>query len=536
MTDSKRTIVVGWDGATFDIIKPLVDKGLMPNVARLMRDGAWGRLESTIPPLTPVAWTSIFTGVNPGKHGIYDAMVYRPDQKRIVFANATMRAVKSVWSMLSAKGRKTGVMNVPMTYPPDEFDGFSISGMFTPDGADDFITPPGLKAEIEGLFGKYMIECRQESDPDAYLKLIFDMVDYREKVCLYLIERQAWDFFFVVFVATDRVQHFFWKYLDPGHPEHSKYGGAIAQVYERLDAALGRIMEKAGPHTNVMMISDHGSGPLNAAFFLNNWLLKKGYLALKQDMASALRTKKGSRIMRGLARSVKKVLPSAKWSRIRPGADASINAFYSLIDFERTTAFSEGVTGAIYITPGLSLAQYRDVTGRLIAELREIRDGAGKRVIEEIYRREEIYSGEHAMEAPDLTLICNPGYQVIAPNEFLFFKKDFEDALFLSHRWSGRHERYGIFLLKGPAVRKGVVLDNPRIIDVTPTILHLMGASVPEYMDGVVLEDALEPGYLASEPVRYNHDAATDQTGAKKLSEEQEREIAEKLKNLGYME
>lgn len=536
MTGKARTIVVGWDGATFDIIKPLVDRGLMPNVARLMRDGSWGRLESTIPPLTPVAWTSISTGVNPGKHGIYDIMVYRPERKRIVFVNAAMRAVRPVWSILSDKGRKSGVMNVPLTYPPDEFDGFAISGMFTPDGADDFITPPGLKAEIEGLFGKYMIECRQEDDPGAYLKRIVEMMDYREKVCLYLMERHPCDFFFTVFMATDRVQHFFWKYLDPNHPEHVRYGGAIAEVYIRLDAALGRIMEKAGPDANVMMVSDHGAGPLNEAFFLNNWLLKKGYLALKRDMASALRTKKSSRIMRGLARSVRKALPNAGWGKTKPGGDDSINVFYSLIDFEGTTAFSEGVAGAIYINPALSPARYRDVTGRLVADLREIRDGAGNRVIEEVYRRDEIYSGVHAHNAPDLTLICSPGYQIIAPNEFFFFKKDFEDALFLSHRWSGRHERHGIFLLKGPAVRKGVVLDNPRIIDVAPTILHLMGESVPDYMDGAVLEDALEPGYLAGKPVRYNHDAATDETGSKKLSEEQEKEIAEKLKNLGYME
>lgn len=536
MTERTRTIVVGWDGATFDVIKPLVDRGLMPNVAGLMREGAWGRLESTIPPLTPVAWTSIFTGVNPGKHGIYDAMVYRPEQKRIVFVNAAMRAVKPVWSILSGKGRRSGVMNVPLTYPPDEFDGFTISGMFTPDGADDFITPPGLKAEIEGLFGRYMIECRQESDPGAYLKRIIEMMEYREKVCLYLMERQAWDFFFAVFMATDRVQHFFWKYLDPSHPEHSKYGGAIAQAYIRLDAALGRIIEKAGPDANVMMVSDHGSGPLNEAFFLNNWLLKKGYLTLKQDMASALRTNKASRVMHALARSVKKFLPYARTGGAKSGGDDSINVFYSLIDFEKTTAFSEGVAGAIYMNPALSPAQYRDVTGRLIADLREIRDGAGKRVIEEVYRRDEIYSGDHAHKAPDLTLICSPGYQIIAPNEFLFFRKDFEDALFLSHRWSGRHERHGIFLLKGPAVRKGVVLDNPRIIDVTPTILHLMETAVPAYMDGVVLKEALEPGYLARKPVRYTDDAAAGETGAKKLSEEQEREIAEKLKNLGYME
>src|SRR3990172_13336252 len=119
-----KMLIVGWDGATFDIIKPLVDKGKLPNIATLMRSGVWGRLDSTIPPLTPVAWTSMSTGVNPGKHGIYDAMIYNQENHKVSFVNATLRKVKPIWSILSERNKNVGVINVPMTYPPDEVNGF----------------------------------------------------------------------------------------------------------------------------------------------------------------------------------------------------------------------------------------------------------------------------------------------------------------------------------------------------------------------------------------------------------------------------
>ena len=116
----KNVFLIGWDGATFDIIEPLIAQGRLPNIASLMQSGAWGRLESTIPPLTPVAWTSISTGVNPGKHGIYDAIIYHPEGKKTSLVNSTLRKVKPIWSILSERGYHVGVLNVPVTYPPDK--------------------------------------------------------------------------------------------------------------------------------------------------------------------------------------------------------------------------------------------------------------------------------------------------------------------------------------------------------------------------------------------------------------------------------
>ena len=533
-----KMLIVGWDGATFDIIKPLVDKGKLPNIATLMRNGVWGRLDSTIPPLTPVAWTSMSTGVNPGKHGIYDAMIYNQENHKVSFVNATLRKVKPIWSILSERNKNVGVINVPMTYPPDEVNGFVISGMFTPDGVADFMYPAELKAEIEDKFGKYIIECRQIDDPSAYLKIIIEMVDYREKITLYLIERQLWDFFFVVFMASDRVQHFYWKYLDPLHPEHDKYGDAIAIIYERLDKSLGKILQKVGSNVNIMMVSDHGSGQLNSAFFLNNWLIKNGYLFLKEDVAKVLKIKRPS-FLRRTASSIKRLLPSVVQEKIKlgsPNRQEELNIFASLIDWEKTIAFSEGVSGGIYINDTIDPEKYQKILDKIRKDLCSIKDPSGKNVIKNVYSRNEIYKGNYITKAPDLTIVCDYGYQIIAPNEFLFFNKKYEDAFFLSHKWSGRHEQYGIFILSGPVVKKNVEITNARILDITPTVLYLMNEPIPDYMDGKVLEKTILKEYFIEHPVNFNTDSIEQEKPDKALTEEEEKEIAERLKSLGYIE
>lgn len=540
--NSNKLLIIGWDGATFDIIKPLVDQGRMPNIASLMQRGVWGKLKSTIPPLTPVAWTSMTTGVNPGKHGIYDAMAYRPDIRKVGFVNATLRNAKPIWSILSERNRPSGVMNIPMTYPPDEVKGFVISGMFTPDGVEDFTYPAEIKKEIEEKFGKYEIECSQTSKPSTYLKNIIDMVEYRERVTLHLMESHSWDFFFTVFMESDRVQHFFWKYLDPSHPEHKNYGNAISMVYERLDEALGKFIKKAGPDVNIMMASDHGSGPLETAFFLNNWLLKRGYLSLNNDMGKILKVKKNSSIKKGLVRAVKMIFPKSLIEKIKPAGfnrQEELNLFLSIIDWETTVAFSEGVAGGIYINHDIvSPAETNELAARLKKELLNLKGPSGKPVVDNIYMRDEVYQGDHVKNAPDLIVICSAGYQIIAPNEFLYFNKEYEDTMFLSHRWSGRHEQDGIFLMSGSAAKKGVEIIDANIQDITPTALYLMRESIPAYMDGRVLQSAIDEEVFRTYPVIFTDDAMGESKPGetKMLLEEEERAIAEHLKGLGYIE
>lgn len=536
-----KTMVIGWDGATFDIIKPLVDKGRLPNIASLMQNGVWCKFESTIPPLTPVAWTSIITGVNPGKHGIYDLLVYEPRMHKFSFVNATLRQKKPVWSILSDRGKTVGVMNVPITYPPDEINGFAISGMLTPNNSNDFIYPKDIKAEIEKRFGAYSIECPQVKDPSAYLNLLLDMIETRESIALHLMDHYPLDFFFLVFVASDRVQHFYWKYLDPSHPEHAKYGNAIAAVYERMDSALGKLIEKVGPDTNVMMVSDHGAGPLNTALYMNNWLIKNNYLHLNAIPSKMLKAKKPAWMKSELPQLVRKAIPRVLLQKFRhkkiSAFQDGLSFFCSMIDWGRTLAFSEGVAGGIYINLDIvKREQYNELVDNICNDLHKIIGIDGKKVIEGVYRRDEIYTGDALLKAPDLTVICSKGYQIISPSDILFFDEDFSDTLFLPHRWSARHEMDGIFILKGPNVKKGIELSGCKIVDAAPTMLYAMNELIPLDMDGKVLDKAFEPEYLDKNPARYISEAYQQESTEMNLSEEQEKEIAEKLKDLGYIE
>ncbi|RPJ11301.1 MAG: hypothetical protein EHM30_14745, partial [Desulfobacteraceae bacterium] len=292
----------------------------------------------------------------------------------------------------------------------------------------------------------------------------------------------------------------------------------------------------------VMMVSDHGAGPLKSSFFLNNWLYKNEYLYCKKDLAEVMKFKEPSRIWQGITKSAKAILPNAvlnsiKLSRRRAAPQLEINHFSSSIDWKRTSAFSEGVAGGIYInTDVVKPDRYEEVTGRLIKELSDLKNDSGELVIQHIYRRGDIYWGEEVNNAPDLIVTCNPGYQIIAPNEILFFKKKLEDAMFLSHRWSGRHEQYGIFLLKGIGVKKNIEINNARIIDVAPTALYLMDEAVPDYMDGKILETAVEDDYFMNHPASYAENMISQEKAGKALTEEQEKDIAERLKGLGYIE
>lgn len=535
-----KVIIIGWDGATFDIINPLVAAGRLPNVAYLMKNGVWGRMESTIPPLTPTAWTSLITGVNPGKHAIFDAMLYSPGARKMSFVNASMRKSKPVWSILSEAGRKVGVLNVPVTYPPDEVDGFVIPGMFTPEGADNFTYPGGLKDDLMRTFGHYFIECNYSSSPSSYLKSIRSVdVDFREKVASYLMGKYDWDFFFCVFMSSDRVQHFFWKYLDPSHPEHGRYGDAIASVYQAMDEALGRLIGESGSDTSVIMVSDHGSGPLKKAFFLNYWLLKNNYLFLERDFADVY--KKTSRVWPRIAGTVKKGIRSFTSGRVGSGVTQSqrdaLNLFPSQIDWDRTIAFSEGVGGGVYINPlKVGPEDYALTVEKIRNGLLDLRDDLGQRVVSAVHRREEIYHGDFTALAPDLIVLCESGYQVIAPNELLLFGKEFENRLFLTHRWSGRHEHDGIFIMKGPAVKKNMEINGCRIIDVAPTVLYLMGEEVPRYMDGRVLEVSIKDSFLEGNPVRFSSGADAQEPQRVSLSEDEDRKISERLRDLGYIE
>ncbi|WP_428564491.1 MAG: alkaline phosphatase family protein [Solidesulfovibrio sp. DCME] len=535
--NAARIVVVGWDGATFDIIKPLVAAGRMPVLARFLAEGAHGPLCSTVPPVTPVAWTSFATGASPGRHGIFDALTLDRDTHEVRFVSAAMRRAAPAWAILSGRGRPAGAVNVPVTWPPDPVDGFVIPGMFTPTDATAFVHPPELQAEIEARFGVCRDSPKLDPDPGRYLDNLLAGVDARCELTLWLMARRPLDYFCSVFMESDRVQHFFWAYRDPAHPLHARLGQAIEAVYERLDAALGRILDACPPDTAVALVSDHGAGPLRRAIFLNRWLMDQGLLVLSGDLA-ALAGRQPSPARRAVAALARAVLPESVLDarrRAKSKAHARINNLFSaIVDWERTACVSEGIAGGIFFNPRV-VTDRAALTARLKAGLLAIVDPeTGQPPFMAVHAREELYDGPALGTAPDVVTLCGPGYQVLVPHEIALYGQGAPTGLFAPHKWSGRHEQHGIFALRGPGVAAGLALADAAMPDVTPTLLYALGEAVPDTMDGRVLAAAFTPETLAARPPAVAPGAATE-AAATATDGEAAASLADELSDLGYM-
>lgn len=536
-----KTIVLGWDGATFDIIRPLIARGRMPHTARLMTQGAFAKLRSTTPAVTPVAWTSMVTGVNPGKHGIFDGHQLDPATGQIHFASAAKRRSPALWSLVDAHGGRAAVLNVPVTYPPEPINGFLAPGMFSPPGAPDAISPADLGTAFTGRFGPLADSPPKYADPVRYLDSLLEGVRTRQDMVLWLLERGPWDLFFAVFMETDRVQHFFWQYRDPAHPRHDALGDAVERIYEAVDAALGNILAAAGPEINVALVSDHGAGPLHTGIFLNGWLLDQGWLHLTGDFARTFsRSNSGSSLLRRLLAKAIAPLAPGRAAQMQAAAKASEqtrvnNLLRSIIDWERTKAWSDGMGGGVYVNPAAA-DDRTALCRRLSAGLKELVDPrTGENVIEAVHWREDLYRGPLVAEAPDLIVTCAPGYQIYAPHEFLIHSQAPGREVFLPHPWSGRHEPFGIFVLAGPGIVAGGDVGRCEMVDVTPTVLALLGLPLPDRLDGFVLTRALAPGCIPGAASAASPNAPTGTEAETTSDNKGNNALITQLKNLGYM-
>ncbi|MBI5815482.1 MAG: alkaline phosphatase family protein [Nitrospinae bacterium] len=537
MGKRSRLYIIGIDGATFNIVSPMVERGELPNIGSVMAQGAWAPLKSTVPAFSPVAWSSIITGVNPGRHGIADAFIHHPDY-HMSFANSTYRKNEPIWSIVNSMGVKTGVMNVPLTYPPEHVGGFMITGMFTPESADDFTWPLELRGDLQKRFGKYRFEAVQGENLERVIKTTYESIEQKDAVLDYLLAKDDPDFLFMVYVETDRIQHQFWKFIDEKNTtvndaDRRRYGSMIGDVYKKLDGSIGKIARRMGPEDTLIIVSDHGFGPLRTAFSLGAWLEENGYITYADNPAKSAAPSKISSIIQRIKR---------KALGIAPDKDEQINRFFGGVDWANTKAFTEGAAGGVFINvkgrqktgtvePG---AEYERVRGELIAKLLEIKDPAnGEKVIESAQKREEIYHSPDGLEGiPDLVVVCKMGYHTISPSEAAYYRME-NTGMFFAHRWSGRHDDYGVLMMRGPKVKKGVKLSGADVMDVTPTALHLMGLPVSNEFDGKVLSEAIEGAPVESPAGEY----AISKTGsAKDFSEDEAEQIRQKMIELGYLE
>src|SRR3990172_4656204 len=283
-----RVLIIGLDGATLDLVRPWAEAGHLPNLHRLMCEGSYGPLRSVLPVLSSAAWASFMTGTNPGKHGVFDFVRRDPQSYALRAVRGDHIQGESLWHILSREGDTVGVMKVPMTYPPEAVNGFLVSGLGTPDDRH-FTYPPELAEELrrEG----HCVNLRTPYQPGKERAVLDEMSTCTERLgrsALRLLERHSPDLFMVLFRETDEVAHFFWRHMDPSHPMHdpardAPFAAAIRDLYAQIDAIIGRLVQAAGPEATVLVVSDHGSGPLYKDVFINEWLRQNGLLVVRNE-------------------------------------------------------------------------------------------------------------------------------------------------------------------------------------------------------------------------------------------------------------
>jgi predicted AlkP superfamily phosphohydrolase/phosphomutase len=566
-----KVVVIGLDAATWTLIRPWMAEGKMPNLAKLMKAGVSGTLESILPPITPPAWTSFMTGKNPGKHGIFNFVETEHGGYAMNYANATSRRSPTVWKLLNDAGYSVGTMNIPFTYPPEPLHGFQISGMDTPSETSPFIHPPELREELVKHLGGIQLDLRwlgamtTDERRNKVLAEMEQMDNQWTKAALYLLENHPQDVMMFVFMSIDTVQHYFWQHMDKGHFLHDsklapKFADAVRKVYERLDVATGQIIDRLPPETTLFVVSDHGGGPVvDRTIFLNRYLAQLGLLHYDEKTTSRIR-KLGKKLLHVSFSVLRSTLSSRQKSRlallfpkIRQKSEMAYSSFTS-IDWSRTKAYCSEVLASppsIWINlKGIKPqgivdpAEYDGLVEFIIEKLAELKDPrTGKPVISRVYRRNEIFQGPFSREGADLVLdwwsedslfSTEPSFPEDTGKPALIIR---EHRPSVTSEWGGTHRLNGILIVRGPDFKSGAEIANSRLIDIAPTLLHLLSVPVPEDMDGKVLASAFQPDFLLARPIQ---SGAASGTSAKDRSsgytDEEAAKVEERLQALGYLE
>jgi predicted AlkP superfamily phosphohydrolase/phosphomutase len=542
-----KVLILGLDGATLDLMRPWAEAGQLPALKGLMDRGAWGPLESTVPPMTSPAWPSFATGMYPAKHGVFDFVSAHSGSFNIV--NATAVRAPVLWELLSAHDKHVGVINVPVTYPPRPVNGFMISGLLSPSGAE-VTYPADLLQRYDGQAPAYRVMPSIQYKPGnegPFLDDLESLIEVREQYALRLMQDQPWDMFMVHFLSTDLAQHALWRYMDPTHPRFeagSPYKDAIARIYRRVDRAIGALLARAGDETTTIVMSDHGFGPLHGVVNLNILLWQQGLLHFKRDPLTRLRAvlfrygltpKLAYRLIErlNLQNLVARLSKSTR--------NAAYNKFLSFddVDWTRTAAYSLGHVGQIYINVagrerhGIVPrgAAYEEAIERVIEALGTLTRPDGHPLVDRVIRTVELPGGPYADDGPDLHLILD-GYRYISCPLFA------TDGYVLSRQIrgdSGSHRMEGTFIAAGPQIRLAGRVEGTQIVDLAPTVLSLLGCPVPEEMDGHVLSGLLTAGASAHDAARAREAMPGIRPAAVSLSPEEETELQQRLRGLGYL-
>jgi len=566
-----RVLLIGLDGMTFDVLKPLTEQGIMPTMASIMERGAWGTMQSTVPPLTGPAWTSFYTGKKPGNHGLFDFFKPSPMDNEAGIGRRLINSRevdgKALWSILTDHDLTSLVLNVPVTYPPTPIKGAMFTGMLTPSVDGNLTHPKNLYQKYKPDLGDYTITINWQNYKEAqaveFVRELIRCQEQRTKYTLRLMDDWPdWNLAFPCFTETDRIQHALWHYIDPKLVEREKERGTfnpdlyelILDFWRECDRCVARLIEKAGGEdVPVFFVSDHGFGSLDGKVMLNHHLREAGLITVRD---SKLRQVRHRLFMKKAFEKSLHTVGLLKWYKARQTRDAEdrvagaaksvYDMFYESIDWERTKAYlGSNTEGALYLNvkgrglygdvePGtIEPEDYEKVRAEVIEVLKSIKHpDTGKPMMTYVATREEVYSGKYESIAPDIVYFFDGGGWLA---NFQFGLGPFKPSTWKDG--SGTHRMDGIFIAAGPGITHNPEIET-EIWNVTPTILAYMGLPIPADMDGKCIEAAFQSEWLDNHEIVYAEPGAETDTssGAEVFDDEDEEVLVERLRGLGYLD
>ncbi|MGD8243834.1 MAG: alkaline phosphatase family protein [Anaerolineae bacterium] len=549
----RKVAVFGLDGITFDLLQPWLDEGRLPHLARLIAEGASGPLRSTIPPVSASAWASFATGTNPGKHGLIDFTYPDPVGYKVKVSNSHTRTAPALWNIVSQQRGRVGVVSLPMTYPPEPVNGVMLCSFLTPSADSQYTYPESLKRElleVLGPFPLHMSEQGRGTDPAQFVQAVKEMETERARTVSYLLRKEPWDLFIYVFETTDNLQHEVWHLLDRTHPRHDPQVAArvmpeILDYYESVDRLLGEMIQQVPEDTLVLVLSDHGFGPFHKFFHINNWLAELGLLKFKRAPLSLLKRvafRMGVTPINALKWVIRLHLSGMR-KNVKRGRGRGMlkRLFLSFadVDWSRTKAFSVGNFGQVYLNSNslrphgpVNQDEYEALRDYIAQQALALRDPVdGSPIVRQVYRREDIFQGEHIERLPDLVLHTDRARYVSFGHADFGSNKTLEPSI----GQTGHHHMVGVLAMKGPGVRPGLTVDGASILDLAPTILHYLGLDVPDHMDGEVLTRAFCDDFNRTNPVSNAVGTVMHADDDAIYTPDEEEAVIAKLRDMGYV-
>lgn len=486
-----KTLVIGLDCAAPELL--LEDEGLS-NLRRLMELGCWGRLESVNPPITIPAWLCLAASQDPGSLGLY-GFRNRADYSYNALSTANSRSVQeiTIWDQLAREGGKSILLGVPPSYPPRRVNGISVGCFMTPDARQNTYThPASIQKEIAELVGEYPVDVTEyrTDQKDRLKEEIYQMSRKHFRVARHLLENHEWDYFQLVEIGLDRLQHGFWQYQDSQHRQYTPgnpYEQVLRDYYRYLDGEVGELLGLLDEDTVVAVVSDHGAQRLDGGFCVNQWLAQEGLL--------------------GLAEYPQRVTPfrqlQVDWGKTRVWSEGG---YYARVFLNVQGREPAGVIPA---------SEYESFREEVKAKFEGLRDEAGNPMGNRVYKPEEIYQRVEKI-APDLIVHFGELY-------WRSIGSVGHPGLYLQENDTGpdgcNHALYGSLVLAGGKLPLRGEVRGARLLDVAPTLLELGGYERPGSMQG----RSLVAGQTLGE------------AGALRTSPEDEETIRQRLTGLGYI-